>query len=211
MRGIYWHHAQEFYENILPFNQEDTFILWNPLPDPTLLMLWAWPCRVKKGSHEKSLPQRWHLFGGHYPKPPHQTALFRLALASHQRMAKLRHWILLLHIERALSWTHPCFSWSTGQSLVSPQWYRAYLLENFTEGQRKWVSLARGTQTVLYPASVAPSKSSGTVFEQTCIWANQPLPVLNVWTLNNQVLWCSMLGVGKRMGQGHITESIGLS
>lgn len=120
MRGIYWHRAQEFYENILPFNKGEAFILWNPLPDPTLLMLWAWPFRAKKGSHEKSLPQRWHLFGGHYPKPPHQTALFRLALASHQRMAKLGHWILLFHIERALSWTRSCFSWSTGPEPCLP-------------------------------------------------------------------------------------------
>lgn len=85
--------------------------------------LFFWPGHVKlegnqsgKSYFHRDDPFIW---GHHYHRPPH-SVLFNLVLASHHRMAKLGHWILLLHLEGPLSWqpSVPSLPALVAQSLV---------------------------------------------------------------------------------------------
>lgn len=99
-----WRYAQEFHEHGLPFTLGSSC----PLEPSFLTQPFVCPgpghWQLKREPNwERSLPQRWPLFGGHRHKPPCPTALCSLALAPHKRMAQRGHQVLLLHVERALS------------------------------------------------------------------------------------------------------------
>lgn len=107
---------------------------------------------LRKDTTGRSLFLRYDLyFGGQYHKPPHPKALFSLALAAHQRTAKLGHRILLL--QRALSWlpVSLCCLVYWPSALSPPQWHRTHHCENNTGAEwiQRGVSSKRHEDSIL--------------------------------------------------------------